>query len=203
MPFLAQVNLQEIKPFDQENLLPDHGILYFFSEFDYGKVLFYKGDTSLLQSRNPLNDFELHEKRSFWQILFKRKGKNRIFKSCALTFSSQYDIPSLDSYYTDQIAKNTSAIFSEKFHDELEKLIQNETRSHHKLLGYGYPIQDGHLEPASDNQNPLDWILLFQIDSDHNTGMCWGDWGRIYFFIEKKALKKADFSNVEVTGDCY
>jgi uncharacterized protein YwqG len=28
--FLAQFNLQEVKPFDKDNLLPDSGILYLF-----------------------------------------------------------------------------------------------------------------------------------------------------------------------------
>src|ERR1700694_2137834 len=51
LPFLAQFNLSEVKPFDAENLLPGFGLLYFFGEpvnpvdaRDRGRVIYFNGD---------------------------------------------------------------------------------------------------------------------------------------------------------------
>ncbi len=82
----------------------------------------------------------------------------------------------------------------------------------HKLLGYPNPIQGGmqlqcqlafhglytglgtdFKDPRRDEleKGASDWQLLLQIDSDEkNTGMMWGDVGRLYFWIRKDDLKK-------------
>jgi uncharacterized protein YwqG len=69
MIFFGQINLADIKNLDKENILPQNGILYFFSYFknpenEYGaeylfhmnkkeyKVLFYNGDNSKIKPRN-------------------------------------------------------------------------------------------------------------------------------------------------------
>lgn len=39
-------------------------------------------------------------------------------------------------------------------------------------------------------------MLFFQIDSDPNAMMLWGDLGRIYFYIERQALLEKNFNTV-------
>jgi uncharacterized protein YwqG len=45
------------------------------------------------------------------------------------------------------------------------------------------------------SKGQLDWQLLFQVDSDDQAGMRWGDAGMLYYWIRKADLKKEDFSN--------
>lgn len=53
------------------------------------------------------------------------------------------------------------------------------------------------LEPGADN-----WRLLFQIDSDDDLGVMWGDCGRIYFWVEEEAARAGDFSNAWLILQC-
>lgn len=63
----------------------------------------------------------------------------------------------------------------------------------HKLLGLPYDYDEvsehfGH-----------DWVLLFQLDSDETEdfNLRFFDMGTLYFMVERKRLKKRDFSNVK------
>jgi len=47
-----------------------------------------------------------------------------------------------------------------------------------------------------------DWMLLFQIDSDPNAGMFWGDQGRVYFVIKKQDVVDSDFNNAWALLQC-
>lgn len=48
-----------------------------------------------------------------------------------------------------------------------------------------------------------DWQLLLQLDSDEERGQfMWGDCGRLYFWIRKQDLAKADFSHVWMSLQC-
>jgi uncharacterized protein YwqG len=43
-----------------------------------------------------------------------------------------------------------------------------------------------------------DWLLLFQVDTDDNTKMTWGDVGMLYFWIRRQDLKRRRFDRVWV-----
>ena len=45
-------------------------------------------------------------------------------------------------------------------------------------------------------QEALNWRLLFQIDTDDEADLNWGDAGLMFFFIHKEDLQAADFENV-------
>jgi len=47
-----------------------------------------------------------------------------------------------------------------------------------------------------------DWILLFQLDSDDDAGMMWGDAGTLYFWIRRQELLLSDFSKVWMILQC-
>ena len=44
-------------------------------------------------------------------------------------------------------------------------------------------------------EEPNEWVLLLQIDSDDNIGMMWGDGGMLYLWIKKSDLQNNNFNN--------
>ena len=62
----------------------------------------------------------------------------------------------------------------------------------------GYQSQRaGELQEGAGN-----WRLLFQMDSDDDLDVMWGDAGMLYFWIEEAAARKGDFSNVWLVLQC-
>jgi uncharacterized protein YwqG len=66
----------------------------------------------------------------------------------------------------------------------------------HKVGGYPGFTQD---DPRSEN---TEYVLLFQLDTDDDIGMMWGDTGIANFFIPRDNLKRGDFSRVMYNWDC-
>jgi hypothetical protein len=195
-------------------------MLYFFVRYDESRVLYYNGDLQMLQ-RAIAPEQLLPVKLSFWQKLFKKKER-MLFESCALQFNTEYTHPSWDSYYLDRVKlvmntdKNPLEMFSDDLWDKYFQLIgEKETTCRHQLLGYAKGIQHEYLEQHQDMPQDqanlqlahydqlLRYTLLFQLDSDNHAKMCWGDWGRIYFMIDRDKLKVADFSGVYTEIQCY
>jgi uncharacterized protein YwqG len=217
--FVAQIKLSEVKPFDEEGLLPPRGILYFFVQYDEATVLYEPNEHAILQRVVLLPE----TKPGFWKRLMSKKKKQMYYPSCRLILSNVYTYPSYDSYHLERLQTQlqTNLPPSEAFQDSFwekdgQTSQENEFTSRHQLLGYARGIQHEYFEgevadvpthdkelKSADYDQLLRWILLFQLDSDKNTNMCWGDWGKMYFFIERERLAKADFSNVRVTTQCY
>lgn len=94
----------------------------------------------------------------------------------------------------------------------------------HQLSGFPSPVQDDSMELecqlasngvycgtpegyASARARELkngaaNWRLLFQMDSDDDLGVMWGDAGLLYFWIEESAARQGDFSNVWLVLQC-
>jgi uncharacterized protein YwqG len=66
----------------------------------------------------------------------------------------------------------------------------------HKVGGYAYFTQDDPRRP----DDPM--LLLFQLDSDEQMDLMWGDMGVGHFFIREKDLIARDFSRVLYDWDC-
>ncbi len=220
--FLGQINLSEIKVFDELKLLPSHGILYFFFNLDSGdegKVIFSATAEDLESAILP---HELATKnKTFWQKIFFRKPIRRILKESTVKLEQEYNIPSWDALSLERIYQETKtdikpidafdeAIFDAKYEDG-----ESETTSNHHLLGPYQGIQHESHElnfvQIKDFQQPslaeinqaLAWKLLLQIDSDDQLELIWGDWGRVYFFILAEDLKNLNFDRVKIIAECY
>lgn len=61
----------------------------------------------------------------------------------------------------------------------------------HQLLGY--PFYEQGIEPMVVKQKLR---MVFQLESDDNIAMLWGDGGRLYFWMKPDDLKKCNFSRV-------
>ncbi|MBT9394633.1 DUF1963 domain-containing protein [Hymenobacter sp. NST-14] len=211
LSFIAQINLQEVAPFDEQGLLPKTGILYFFYSAeqeawgydiqDAGmfSVQFYHGDGSNLLSA------------SFPDSL----AEDARFTPCALVpqaeISMCFDSP----------------IFNNLSEDEQETIFEifNEGGSSNKMLGYADTIQgemelecelvtnglycgdpSGYQDPRAKDleSKAADWRLLLQVDSNEEENeMMWGDAGRLYFWIKEQDLQARAFDKSWVILQCY
>ena len=71
----------------------------------------------------------------------------------------------------------------------------------HRVGGYPSFTQ---LDPREYDQNFQEHtVLLFQLDSNDEDGIMWGDSGVCNFFIRPDDLAKRDFSGVLYNWDCY
>lgn len=204
LKFLAQINLEEASPHDKENLLPKQGILYFFISVEtWG---FDQGDTDHFKVEYYDGPLESITRRAF------SEGLESSYKPCKVSFSSSASTPSLE----DDLLQNLEV----KQIDEYCDLIDGST----KLLGYPDEIQgpvEFECEISNNNffsgdssdykapkrkvleENAKLWRLLFQIDSEDDAEMMWGDAGMVYFCIKEQDLKKQDFSKAWVSLQCY
>ncbi|QSW91007.1 DUF1963 domain-containing protein [Flavobacterium endoglycinae] len=208
MSFLAQINLAEIKSFDLDNKLPNEGILYFFYDsegeawgFDpkdkeCSKVYFYKGNLKNLERKKIPEDLEDYQR----------------FYSCKLKFQSVIGFP---NYFSDLMEGLELNDYENERYFEIMDQINGEEPIINKILGHSDNIQDGmELEcelvtnglycgdqsgyndsrAKALSKNIDKWNLLFQIDSNEDqSGMMWGDAGRLYFWIKEEDLKEERF----------
>jgi uncharacterized protein YwqG len=205
LEFLLQVNLSETGPFDVQRQLPDSGMLYFFyldliERFDLSPrpdeivyVHFVPGTIELHRAPAPSSLPSKFVYRAFvlsprleWTIpepydLWKEGIDQTEIDSQLEQWSDLIDCPSLE----------TEVAIAQGFLPEFEPK--------HRLLGHPQLIQAF----CTANRCP-DARLLLQLDSDYNwanpvlpqTGMMWGDAGRIFFYISQDDLNAQRFSHI-------
>lgn len=204
MFLLAQINFSETPPLAP---FPEKGILQFYisngSDF-YGacfenpakqddfKVLYFpevSADEHLLVTK-----FDFLPKPDFLPIE----------KQCSLTFSlKQAPMPVVDYHFESTIlnidAKLKYELYEDyqKVYEEYEKLFPSEG---HKIGGYPYFTQS---DPRTfETYKGEKYILLFQMDTDDEAGIMWGDCGVANFFISEQDLASKNFSSVFYNWDC-
>ena len=192
--FLAQINLEEIANLQSANELPKKGLLYFFYKDDLSingdslehqkgfKVMYIKDSTHLRRRQNPT----------------KAELKTHIdFPSCKLKFIEAWSLP--DSSWP--------GVREQLSGDDFSRLsdFRSPPKSRTKLLGYANEIQgamEGSLEwllgiksnKWAENclEGAKNWRLLFQLDSESEAMMMFGDTGRLYFWIKEFDLKSGN-----------
>jgi uncharacterized protein YwqG len=187
--FLMQVNLAEIDSADVANVLPKAGILYFFFHWhavdepeapDAGFVLFHKGgEQRLRRIEAPAGMHAAGHFRGF-----------------DLMPRLEWTVPRCDD-----------TNYQLGFWDNLDYRVAEVQGLEdgwgpapvHRMLGYPELLQaDGLAEED---------VLLLQVSSDcpsgisgvgpyPETGMKWGDCGRIYYILREADLRAQEFSNV-------
>ena len=215
LTFLAQINLQETKPFDKNNLLPDTGILFFFYdvvEQPWGideedkesfKILYFDGDVNEL-------------KRTSYPEITEDYFPLASFK---ITFTEFLSLPedSLELEFNDKELENFYEFRSEFMQSTEEDEGEASSNPMHYMLGEPYNVQNNVFEELIyyENEGRINWdsteidakskelVLLFQMDSDDELEVMWGDAGMLYFCIEKQDLFHKRFNKVKFTLQCY
>lgn len=219
LPFIAQFDLAKVKPYDEEDWLPSHGILYFFADYwsatdfkDRGRVIFFDGDPDVLE-RKPFPDDIPPTPDDEW-------GER--YAPCTVEFVPEVNLPFEDADWKMPVNYPEG-----KTWEDFYELIYSAsyTRPRHlyrhevnRFLGYNYDVPDDMQMDCQFIANGIypynvpsetrdlyeptkgDWQLLFQMDSDINAGMMWSDAGVICFYIRRDDLKNRMFDRACLTA---
>ena len=226
LSFLAQINLEEVKALDKDNLLPDKGMLYFFYELETqewgfkpenkgcSKVFYYEdiSNFELIDFPEDIEDYNIVPE-------FKVNFKSNISYPSYENFEklNENDVL-LEKYETFEGYDELNDNFFDNYYDFYEEYMDN-LESHTKLLGYPDVVQNSMEEECVEVTRDFDmeavkaspkkykeeikkaaenWILLFQMDTVETDDyeLMFGDSGHIYFWIKKEDLKNKNFDNV-------
>lgn len=195
--FLAQINLEEVAPFDVESLLPKSGLLSFFH---------FLSDADFQPDNSPE---QIGSWRAFYfsitslSAAFVPEGSQGDYPIATAKISCSMKLTVPAHLYGNSYPK------SDDFHmDDLTQWQNWEKASYHlqphgqqhQLLGNPREVQDdarAEVAGITGRGDWLDWHLLFQIDADEeNLDFMWGNFGAIFFLIHKDELFAQDFSKV-------
>ena len=204
--FIAQIRLADTGPYDEENLLPHTGMLWFF--YDAQQQTFGESPTD----------------KGCWRVFFMEKltGLHRTlppaplpaasqFKACSMKFAneitlSQYpklDVANFD--WTDEEQQKYETLLSTfpnpedhaAIHDRLlgkPDTLQDDMRLQCQLVSHGI-TDESDPRAAEVAKGAMDWQLLLQIDSDEHAGMRWGNAGMLYYWVKRDDLKAQHFDD--------
>jgi uncharacterized protein YwqG len=218
LSFLACIDCSELPRSADLNWLPDSGLLLFFYDlqkqpwgFDPkdrgGSVTVYvpaaevSNRSSFASPPTPLPAAS---------VLPKRYVAFRLTK-----LPPSWDTPQIK-------AVGLTDTEMEAFMDERASLYGQQP--HHQIGGFPDPVQNpemdeecqlvtnglylgdatGYNDPraAKLKEGARDWSLLFQMDSDDELKIMWGDAGMIYFWVRRDDARKLKFDNTWVILQC-
>jgi len=211
MTLVAQLNLSKIAPLQNESLLPEKGMLYFFVGLDepaYAiehKVL-YVEDTECLKLQKPEEMTALEE------------AYDTTFVPYTVSARTAVELPNFAYVDIDQFS---SAEMEERYYDTRLDMLEDEKTTWGSMFGYPtgqhddaeleaalmillnkhYNYKEGmqqlmdHFTGDKDRveQELSDMIMLLEIDSNDMIGYQWWDCGVIHFFIRKEDLQRGHF----------
>ena len=212
LEFLARVSLAEIQIVAPIEWLPLSGALLFFydaEEQPWGFDSKDRGGWAVLavpDLERPVNPPAVSGEAS---------GQQR-----AVTLKAISVLPSGESQSVSELALS-EAEFDRYF--ELRE-VPFERQPKHQVGGCPAPVQgdymalechlashgincgtpEGYASPGAKaiESGAENWRLLFQMDSDDELGLMWGDTGMLYFWVEEAAARRADFSNAWLVLQC-
>lgn len=218
LSFLAQINLAEVQSFPAARQLPAHGLLSFFYdavEQPWGFDPADEGRWRVLYFPNASQSLE----RTEWPEELDDEGR---FDACAVSFEEDDGtMPPLDSRLFAGLEFSDDE--RHKYVGLLSALEGTQWYPIHRLLGHPETIQNdmqtecalvtngvylGGIVSYDDPKIQLllqgyrDWLLLFQLDSEDDARMMWGDVGRLYFWIRATDLEKQNFDACWLVLQC-
>jgi uncharacterized protein YwqG len=187
LPFLMQINLAEVAPFDAADALPKKGMLYFFFYWEEN----YPGDADVAYVVHSPSASRLRRVKAPHDL-----AEDRLFHGLELLPKLEWTVPSINDVGLDEGVIERHFDF---WDDVFERVAEvqgvepsNGAAVAHRLLGHAQFIQSPGMADGTR--------LLLQVDSDSRdeqyprTGMMWGDSGRIYYRLSDEELRRHDFA---------
>ena len=215
LAFLAQISLEEVASVFQSPLLPPSGFLYFFynqEQSTWGFDPKDKGSWAVFYFDHPRNTFKPFSIPT---------GLNQecVWREKKLGFKLVQLLPDLSDHALEGIK------FDDAQFDAFDDLRQSVYEKHpaHQLLGYPSPVQNPmelecqlvsnglycgdssgyeNARAAALKEGASEWRLLFQLDTDDDTGMMWGDAGMLYFWMKESDLLAKNFDGAWMILQC-
>jgi uncharacterized protein YwqG len=222
LSFLGQIDLGSAPEFEWPEWAPREGRLLFFYDIteqpwgfdpkDRGCcAVIYAPPGAAVAERLPPEDVPIAGR-------FRRKDMRLVPHT------------SYPSYEKLVYHRSRLALTDEDFDEITEELdalepLDSESSQLHRVFGWAQPVQGDDMESeaqlASNGvycgdakgyhspegkrlaRDAADWLLLFQLDSDDDADMMWGDAGRLYFWVRRQDVASRDFSNVWLILQCY
>ncbi len=216
LSFVAQINLDDVAKYDVEGVLPQHGLLSFFyngcqwvegEPFEPGMWrVIYSPDMAVLRRLPAPSNFgtynglyipcpiNFHAEVTLPPI-FSYEG----FKQLGYSYSEALD-PALDGFYT-----NVYAFMTEDYNETISRLlgypelVQGDVFYEAQEAVFGKAERDPYDDPDS---GITAWRLLFQLDSESDAEMMWGDVGRLYYCIRAADLEARAFDKTICIMQC-
>ncbi|AFY62731.1 YwqG family protein [Synechococcus sp. PCC 6312] len=222
LSFLAQINLTDLAIFPTASILPSNGWLLFFydqNQLTWGFDPEDRGSWAVIylpQASEPLHRCEL----------LSQELQEEFYDLCSLSFSENLTLPPIDAI----AIQNLQLTDPERVtYYELLAEISESAGVCHQILGHPLAIQGGmQLECqfaahgiycgdssySTDSSEEADtkirnlipgatnWQLLFQLDTDDNTKMMWGDMGRLYFWCQESDIHAQNFDQAWMILQC-
>jgi len=215
--FIACIDCSELPRTDELDWLPRTGLLLFFYDmqdqpwgFDPkdrgGSATIYLPASGTIDSQTALPPSELPAEATI---------PKRFLKFAITMLPPSWETPQL-------AALGLSEQEMDVFMDQRSELYGDQP--HHQIGGYPDPIQNpemdeecqlvtnglycgdatGYNDPrATELRKEADgWSLLFQVDSDDELKIMWGDAGMIYFWIRRDDARSLKFDNTWVILQC-
>ena len=195
---LAQINFAEVARFSDD--FPESGILQFFID-GYDDVIGL--------------DFEDQTRQEGFRVIYHERiepDESKRIQDFSFLEGDEEELylPFLPhEEYKMHFEKGEAPVSISDFRIEQENLEFDEAlweayeeaypSQGHKIGGYPHFTQN---DPREDERLQDKLLLLFQLDSDEEHDIMWGDVGVGNFFISKEELRRRDFSGVLYNWDC-
>ncbi len=214
LAFLCQIDLSEVPNACDRHGLPASGVLYFFynqEQETWGFDPKDEGSWRVVYTPSPSEASRAAPAGLAKEYIYKEKP---VALSPVETYPDWQDdrIDSLN--LSDSQSEQYTEICSDGFAG---------SPAHH-LFGYPSPVQGNDMDlecqlvshglycgDSSGFRSPRakeleagrsDWVLLFQLDTDDDVGMMWGDSGMLYFWIRKQDLRECRFDKCWMILQC-
>ena len=223
LSFLAQINLEEVKSLDKDNLLPDRGMLYFFYELETEEWGYHP------ESKGCAKVFYYEDISNFSLIDFPENMEDDYkIPEFKVTFKSNISLPSYENFYLflkeHDTFKKQNILFKDfiPLYDDIfipdnnytkllghPEVIQNPMEEECEAVTRGFDMGGVESYPKQYQKEiksaSKDWILLFQMDTVETDDyeLMFGDSGHIYLWIKKEDLKNKNFEDIWLILQCY
>jgi uncharacterized protein YwqG len=205
--FLARLSLPEVQSALPIDWLPSSGALLFFYDFDEQPWGFDPKD------------------RGSWAVVLVPDGPVTVSSDGPmpfrhLAFRRIASLPSCERASVESLKLSDEE--SDAYFDLVEEAFSDQAG--HQISGFPSPVQGDEMElecqlasnglycgDATGYTDPraselatgaADWKLLFQINTDDDLNVMWGDCGTLYFWVRQEEARRGEFANVWLVLQC-